>query len=279
MPWLGAHMPGAGGMHKAAERGLEIGCTALQVFTSNPRQWAGADPDEKKVALFLDAAASLDPRALVSHDTYLVNLAAPDAEIRAKSKNALIGELRRCGLLGIPYAVTHTAAHMGQGSEEGLRIAAGALTEVLESAPGEAVLLMEFTAGQGTVMNSNFSELAWLLDRLGRPPRLGVCLDTCHMFAAGYDLRTPESYEAVMKELDESIGRESVKAIHVNDSKHPLGSRKDRHEHIGEGHIGLEAFRCLVNDPRWQEVPMVLETPEAETMHGENLRRLRELAA
>ncbi len=270
-------MPGAGGMHKAAERGAAIGCTALQVFTSNPRQWAGADPDEKKIALFRESAAAFDPRALVSHDTYLVNLAAPDDEIRAKSKTALIGELRRCGMLGIPYAVTHTAAHMGQGPEEGLRIAALGLEEVLAEAPGEAVLLMEFTAGQGTVMNANFAELAWLLDRLGRPPRLGVCLDTCHMFAAGCDLRTPEAYEAVMRELEETIGRESVKAIHVNDSKHPLGSRKDRHEHIGEGHIGPEAFRCLVNDPRWTETPMILETPEAETMHGENLRRVREL--
>jgi deoxyribonuclease-4 len=279
MPFLGAHMPTAGGLHKAAANGRAIGCTALQVFTSNPRQWAGADPAPEKIALFREAVEDYDPRALVSHDTYLVNLAAPVEETREKSKQALIGELRRCGMLGIPYAVTHTAAHMKQGVEEGLRLAALGLREVLEAAPGDAILLMEITAGQGTVLNSKFEELAWLLDELGRPPRLGVCLDTCHMFASGYDLRTREAYAATMARLDETIGREAVKAIHVNDSKHDLGSRKDRHEAIGDGFLGLEAFRSLVNDPRWESVPMVLETPEAETMHEENLRRLQSLVA
>lgn len=271
---IGAHMPVGGGLDKALRRGQEIGCTAVQVFTSNPQQWASKDISDEVAASFEEAKRETGIRALVSHDSYLVNLAAPDDEVRRKSIDALKGELRRCAKLGIPSVVSHMGAHMGQGEEAGLRRVAEGAKEALADTPEEVGLLMETTAGQGSSLDWRFEHLAELISLLKGEERLAVCIDTCHIFAAGYDLRTEEAYERTFREFDRIVGLERVRAIHCNDSKKPLGSRVDRHAHLGQGEIGESAFRLLVQDPRFEEVPILLETPEAETMHAANLAKL-----
>ncbi|HRF59381.1 MAG TPA: deoxyribonuclease IV [Fimbriimonadaceae bacterium] len=276
---LGAHMPTAGGLGKAVQRGHDIGCTAVQVFTSSPQQWKSKEVTDTMVQDLLAAEEATAIHSLVSHDSYLINLCAPDEELRSKSMGGLSGEIVRCARYGIPFVVSHMGAHVGQGEEVGLaRVAESALT-ILAETPETVTLLMETTAGQGSCLNWRFEQLATILDLCKRPTRLGVCIDTCHIFAAGYDIRTPEAYEATFAEFDRLVGVATIKAIHANDSKHGLGSRKDRHEHIGKGEIGLEAFRCLVNDPRFEQTPILLETPDAETHHGENLAVLKSLCA
>jgi deoxyribonuclease-4 len=274
---LGAHMPAPGGLKTAVATGAEIGCTALQVFTSSPQQWKAREVTDEAAAEFKAALAETRIEVVVSHDSYLVNLAAPDPGLRQRSAQALAGELHRCSKLGIPLAVSHIGAHMGQGEGAGLRIAAEGIREVLESTPPEVTLLMETTAGQGSALNWRFEQIASLLDMLGGHARLGVCLDTCHVFAAGYDIRSPGAYEDTFSEFQRLLGTDRLKAIHANDSKKGLGSRVDRHEHIGQGEIGLEGFRMLVNDQRFERVPIVIETPDAPEMHGVNLERLRGL--
>ncbi|MBI5706795.1 MAG: deoxyribonuclease IV [Armatimonadetes bacterium] len=271
---LGAHMPTAGGLDKAIRNGKAIGCTAVQVFTSSPQQWRAKEVTDEMASKFKDALKETGITSVVSHDSYLVNLSALDTEMQAKSIAGLKGELNRCAAYGIPFAVSHIGAHMGRGIEEGLRIAAEGIAEVLADTPDSVTLLMETTAGQGSVLNSKFEELAWLLDALKGHKRLGVCLDTCHVFVAGYDLRNQEMFEATFDRFGKAVGLDRLKAIHCNDSKKGLGSHADRHEHIGKGEIGEEAFRLLVNDPKFEYVPILLETPEAETMHQVNLEVL-----
>lgn len=210
----------------------------------------------------------------MSHDTYLVNLCAPDEGKRAQSLACLTEELVRCGAFGIPYVVSHIGAAMGQDEETALTLASQGIREVLASTPDSVTLLMETTAGQGSSLHSRFDELARSLELCQGHGRLGVCLDTCHVFAAGYDIRTAEGWEAMMGEFHRLVGLDRLKVVHCNDSKMSLGSRKDRHAHLGEGEIGETAFRTLVKDSWLENVPILLETPDAETMHGENLRRL-----
>lgn len=272
-------MPTAGGLGKAVRRGFDIGCTTVQVFTSSPQQWKAKEVTDAMVDDLGSTEAETGIRALVSHDSYLINLCAPDDELRAKSMAGLTGEIMRCARYGIPLVVSHMGAHVGQGEEVGLTRVAEATLAVLAETPDSVTLLMETTAGQGSCLNWRFEQLATVLDLCRRPARLGVCVDTCHIFAAGYDIRTPEAYAATFAEFDRVVGIDRIRAIHANDSKHGLGSRKDRHEHIGKGEIGLEAFRCLVNDPRFENVPIVLETPDAETHHAENLAVLKSLIA
>ncbi|MBS1706608.1 MAG: deoxyribonuclease IV [Armatimonadetes bacterium] len=274
MPLIGAHMPTGKGLGDAIRRGHSIGCNAVQVFTSSPQQWKSKDVTDQIVESVRLACSEACINHLVSHDSYLVNLAAPDPELREKSVAALTGELNRCALLGIPLVVSHMGAHMGQGEPEGLRLVAENARRVLEESDDSVTLLMETTAGQGSSLNYRFEHLATIFEMMGIPDRLGICLDTCHMFAAGYDLSTNEGYESVMDQLNHMVGCEKVRAIHANDSKKALGSRVDRHEHIGEGSIGQDCFRCLVNDPRWKDLPIVVETPEAETMHSKNVSKL-----
>lgn len=270
-------MPTGGGLDKALRRGAEIGCTAVQVFTSSPQQWRGREVTGEMANAFRKAMAETGVTAVVSHDSYLVNLSAPDPELREKSANALAAEMQRCSAYGIGLVVSHIGAHNGQGEEVGLSLAAEGIRRVLHETPEGVCLLMETTAGQGTSLNWRFEHLAILLERTSAPHRLGVCLDTCHVFAAGYDIRTAEGYDLVVSGFDRLVGLERLKAIHVNDSKKPLGSRVDRHAHVGDGEIGIEAFRLLVNDSRFVETPMVIETPDADSMHAENVRRLRSL--
>lgn len=249
----------------------------MQVFTSSPQQWKAKPLADEAVERFQQAQAATGIDCVVSHDSYLVNLCATNDEIRAKSIEGLKAEVERCARLGIRWVVSHMGSHLGAGEEAGLQAVAEGARRVFEETSDSVTLLMETTAGQGSALNYRFEHLATLLESLQGHPRLGVCLDTCHLFAAGYDLRDRESYEATFSELERWVGLDRVKAIHANGSKKGLGSRVDRHAHIGEGEIGIEAFRLLVNDPRWIEVPILLETPDAETMHKVNLERLKSL--
>lgn len=213
-------------------------------------------------------------QGLISHDSYLVNLAAPDREIREKSEAALIGEIKRCSKLGIPYVVSHMGSHLGQGEEVGLAMISESVARILHDSPEDVSIAMETTAGQGSNLGYKFEHLRAIIDANRGNARLRVCLDTCHIFAAGYDIRDKKSYRQAMLAFDEIVGFDRLACIHANDSKHPLGSRKDRHEHIGDGHIGLEAFRLLVNDKYIAHAPIVVETPEAESMHAHNVQLL-----
>lgn len=268
-------MPTGKGLADALRRGVEIGCTAVQVFTSSPQQWAARPITDEMATEFRATADELNLTPFtVSHDSYLINLAAPDEEKREKSMRGLARELERCAHLGIPYVISHMGAHMGEGEEVGLAKVAEAARSILAEAPAGVTLLMETTAGQGSSLNYKFEHLEWLLNACNGHPQLGVCVDTCHIFAAGYDIRTEEGYATTMAELDQRIGAERVKVIHVNDSQKPFGKRVDRHAHLGQGEIGPVAFACLCQDARWTETPLIVETPEAETHHQVNVARL-----
>lgn len=271
---LGAHMPIKGGVGMAVRSGKAIGCTAVQVFTSSPQQWSAKPVTDEMAADFQAAKAETGIDVVVSHDSYLVNLCAPTEEGKAKSIEGLKGELRRCSRYGIKWAVSHIGSHLGQGIEEGLKICAESVKEVLADTPDDVTILAETTAGQGSALDSRFEEIARLLELTGAPDRLKVCLDTCHIFVAGYDIRTPETYELTFAEFDRVVGISNLRAIHCNDSKKDLGTRVDRHEHIGQGFIGPTAFELLVNDPRFYEIPILLETPEAPEGHAMNLAKL-----
>ncbi len=277
--FIGAHMPTGKGLDHALRAGREIGCTAVQVFTSSPQQWKARQLSDEQIARFRAAREETELGPVFSHDSYLVNLCAPDPEVREKSVASLIGELRRCSALGLSGAVSHVGAHLGQGEDTGRRLAAENILRVLGETPDDAMLWMETTAGQGSALHWRFEHLAETLELCGGHRRIGVCLDTAHVFAAGYDVATPGGLEAVLEEFDRVIGLERLRAVHCNDSKKALGSRVDRHEHLGQGLIGEECFRALVNHPALESVPIVVETPEAETMHARNVRFLLDLRA
>lgn len=275
--YLGAHMPTSGGLDKAIRNGKGIGCDAVQVFTSSPQQWNAKPITDEMVAAFRRSLAETGIERVVSHDSYLVNLCAPDPEKREQSVAGLKAEIERCARYGIPEVVSHMGSHGQQGPEVGLKIVAESARRVLDETPESVTLLMETTAGQGSALNRSFEEIAWLLDALGGHPRLAVCLDTCHVFAAGYDIRTDEAYERTFDTFGRVVGFDRLRVIHCNDSKKPLGSKVDRHAHIGEGEIGPRAFELLMNDPRFVDVPIIIETPEAPEGHERNLKTLRSL--
>lgn len=272
MGLLGAHMKTSKGVGNALRDGKAIGAQSVQLFTSSPQMWRPSSASPEKVADFKLAMQETGLTQVISHDSYLVNLCAPEPEIREKSFNALKGEMTRCGLYGIPYVVSHMGSHKGQGEEYGIKVIAEAAKQILDDTPEEVMLLMETTAGTGSALGATFEQLAAVIDLLQAPKRLAVCLDTCHIFAAGYEIRTRETYEMVFEHFDNLIGCERLKAFHLNDSKKGLGSHIDRHENIGEGELGLEPFRFLVNDPRFADVPMTLETEVGE--HARNLATL-----
>lgn len=261
--YLGAHCSAAGGAHRAVERIREVGGTALQFFSKNQRQWDAPPLEAGDIRLFRSAWRAWGPYPVVVHDSYLVNLASPDEGQRTRSISAFARELERCALLGVQLLVTHPGAHKGQGVAAGLRTYVRALDEALRRAQAPEVrVLLETTSGQGTVLGKNFEELAAIIEASRLPERLGVCLDTCHVFAAGYDLRSKEGCLETLERLDAALGLERLGLLHLNDSKHPFASTKDRHEHIGRGELGLTPFRVLVNDARLARVPMVIETPK-----------------
>lgn len=270
--YLGVHVSAAGGVSRAVEEALALGCEAIQVFTRNQRQWRPARLRAAEARRFREAARRAGyARRAMSHASYLINLCATDATTLRRSRDALVDEISRCEALGIPYVCVHPGAHMGAGEEAGIRLAAESVRLALARTRRVRVLF-ENTAGQGTSIGWRLEHLRDLM-RLA-PRRTGVVLDTCHLFAAGYDLRTPRAYEKTMRAVETIVLIEHVKAFHLNDSKAPLGSRVDRHQHIGKGGLRGPAFRRLVNDPRWARVFGVLETPKAGGMDRRNLELL-----
>jgi len=277
---LGAHMSISGGIEKSIIRGQSIGCRAIQIFTKNASQWRARSLREEEVRLFKELGTT-SGMLVFAHTSYLINLASPNPEMRSKSIDSFLLELERCALLGLPFLVTHPGAHLGAGENTGLTRITGALKEICSRTEGQAVtILLENTAGQGSTLAGCFEHLAEIMEKSSHPNRLGVCFDTCHAFAAGYDLRTPDSYGRVFERFDSLIGLKKIKAIHLNDSRGGLGSRLDRHEHIGLGQLGLEPFRLLLNDPRFHNLPMILETPKGRELKEDvqNLITLKSLA-
>ncbi|HEX7551708.1 MAG TPA: deoxyribonuclease IV, partial [Candidatus Methylomirabilis sp.] len=253
----------AGGMDQAPLRGREAGCNAIQVFTKSNRQWRARPLAGEEVQAFQRNLATTGIGPVVAHDCYLLNLAASRAPLWKQSVVAFREELERAEQLGIPYLVTHPGSHGGAGEGEGMARVAEALNLLHAALPRHRVqILLETTAGQGTSLGFRFEQLAAILERVEAADRVGICLDTCHLFAAGYDIRSLAGYRRTTRELAACLGMSRVKAVHLNDSKQDLGSRVDRHEHIGEGRLGLAAFGWIVNDTRLRRVPMILETPK-----------------
>ena len=277
---LGAHESIAGGLHRAFDRARSVGCDAVQIFVKSNRSWAVKPLTEEDVSQFKAKAEETGIHPVVGHASYLLNLGTPEEALWARSRDTLIVEIRRCQALGVPYLVLHPGSHVGAGEQTGLARVAQGLGEVHAATPCcRTRILLETTAGQGTNLGYRFEHLAWLMEHTPEGNRLGVCLDTCHAFAAGYELRTLAGYAATMEAFDRIIGLQRLKALHLNDSKGDLGSRKDRHEHIGQGTIGLEGFRHVVNDLRLAGLPGLLETPKSDDLHEdrENLALLRSL--
>ncbi len=271
MAILGAHRSIGGGYDKAVERARLCGCDCVQLFTKNNTQWAGGDITADEAKRFSDALETFGIIAPLAHDSYLINLASPAPLLWQKSLDAFVAELHRAEILGIPYVVTHPGAFTTADEAAGLRNVVRALDEVADRTRElKARCLLETTAGQGTALGWRFEQFAAILDSLQEPERIGFCFDTCHVFAAGYPLGTPAEYQATMAAFDRLVGLDRIKAFHLNDSRRELGSRVDRHAHIGRGRLGLEPFRRLLADPRFQAVPMYLETPKGEE-NGEDL--------
>ncbi len=277
---FGAHESIAGGLYRAFDRAESVGCDAVQIFVKPNRAWKVRPLEERDVLRFRERAEATGIEPVVGHASYLLNLASPDDALWQRSRDTLIVELERCHVLGIPYLVLHPGAHVGSGEGTGLTRVAQALDQVhAATAQLRPRLLLETTSGAGSVLGGRFEHLAWLIAHTENGDRLGVCLDTCHVFAAGYELRTVEGYAATMSAFDRIIGLERLKVLHLNDSRGELGSRKDRHAHIGQGQIGLAGFRHIVNDPRLAGLPGLLETPKGDDLHEDrqNLATLRSL--
>jgi len=277
---LGAHVSVAGGLDNAFARGIESGCTALQIFTKNANRWQVKPISEEEASAFRQAWQQSGIGPVMAHDAYLINLASPKDDVWEKSKAALRDELMRCAQLGVTDLVMHPGAHLGSGVETGLQRIRTAFRELLPDTPPEVRLLLENTAGQGSYLGGDFAHFAALLEGFDEK-RFGICFDTCHAHAAGHDLSTAESYARVMTEFDRLVGLDQIKAFHLNDSLKPCDSNVDRHAHIGQGTIGRTGFACLMQDQRFFQIPMVLETPKGEQNEMDliNLALLRELAA
>lgn len=278
---VGAHFSTAKGLDQAVHEARNLGCRVLQLFTRNARTWKEKVLSQPQIALFRQTRQEAGICQVLSHTTYLINVASPDREKREKSRAALAAEMERSALLGIDHVVLHPGAHLGQGEKAGLETAAESLIQVLDARKHVGPrLLLETTAGQGTCLGHTFEQIAWLLDHVPFPEFIGVCLDTSHMFAAGYDLRIPRVYEETMTRLDSVIGLNRVYAIHLNDSKTPLDYRKDRHDHIGRGLIGKNGFEMIMKDSRLKDLPKILETPKSDgdiPMDPVNLSLLRNM--
>ncbi len=280
-PPLGAHVSIAGGVSRAIERGMELSCEALQVFVKNASRWQGAPLSEDEATRFRDAhrASSIGP--IVAHSSYLINLAATDSDNLAKSRSALVDELQRCDRLGIPALVVHPGAHLGAGLEAGIDKIAESLRWVYDTHPElESRVLLENTAGQGTLVGHRLAELAAIISATETADRVGICIDTCHAWSAGYALDQVGTWEDFLTEIDERFGPREPGCVHVNDSRIPLGGRRDRHANIGQGEIPPEVFARLLEEPRFRSVPMILETPLGDDGEGhrrdlETLRSLR----
>lgn len=279
---FGSHVSASGGVDKSLERAIDIGATSAQIFAKNERQWRAKPLDPGVIERFHQERERTGIRQMVVHDSYLINLASPKDDIHEKSIGAFTDEIERCDALAIRYLVTHPGAHTGSGIDAGIAKFAESLNRIFDALPdSQTIVCLETTAGQGTTLGRSFEEIAAIIDGVADKSRVGVCLDTCHIFAAGYEFRTPESYEETMTAFDQVIGIDRLRVLHLNDSKFGLGMNKDRHEHIGDGEIGVEGFRSLVNDPRLAGLPAILETEKDESGDHDrrNLALLRSLVA
>lgn len=275
---IGFHMSIYGSLDKAVDRALEIGCNTLQLFTRNPRGWAARPLRRNEIEMFIMKVNKSDIRPVFAHMPYLSNLASPRSEIYAKSVETLITEMKRCEILGIPYLVTHLGSHLGLGPKIGLENVVKAIDMAFSVAGERVILLLENTAGSRNSIGGSFRDIEYILERTAYPEKVEICFDTCHAFAAGYDLRTEEAIERTINVIEESVGFNRLRLVHLNDSKGDLGSHIDRHEHIGLGKIGEEGFRNILRS-KFARVPLILETP----MNGrrsdlENLIKVKELA-
>jgi deoxyribonuclease-4 len=277
---LGAHTSISGGVSKSVDRAEELGFTAMQIFTKNNNKWFQKKLDEKEINAFKSKLEKSNIKFVVSHDSYLINLCAAKKTILEKSRKAFLDELERCELLGISHLNFHPGAHLGTGEDDGIKRIAESLNIAHEKTKNYKVSsMLETTAGAGTAIGYRFEQLREIIDLVEMKRRMAVCIDTAHIFAAGYDIKEPKSFKEVIKEFDEIIGLDRLKCFHMNDSKKPLGSRVDRHEHIGKGFIGLEGFNNIMNDNRLIAIPKILETPKGKDQKEDiiNLRTLRNL--
>jgi deoxyribonuclease-4 len=291
MPRLGAHLSIAGGVYRAVDRAVASGCEALQIFTKSAGQWRARPLPPEEVALFRRRVRESRVRPVIAHNSYLINVAAADYALRQRSIESLAEELDRAEALGLDALVMHPGSYTSGTEAAGLQLIADALRDLVASRPhGRTRILLEHTAGQGTNLGHRFEHLAEIIDRLGGSTRVGVCLDTCHLLTAGYDVCSPEGYLETFRSFGRLVGFSRLRAFHLNDSKKPCGSRVDRHEHIGRGCLGLEPFRRILNDRRFARLPMLLETPKVEEsdrrkrpdvdpLDAMNLRTLRGLMA
>jgi deoxyribonuclease IV len=277
---LGAHMSIGGGVQRAIERARSIECTAMQIFVKNNMQWFARPLQREEIRAFLEHAQRWELAAVFAHANYLINLAATNPEFHANSIRALSEELTRADQLGLPFLVLHPGAHLGAGEAAGLEKIVTSIDQVFARIPKvKTRLALETTAGQGSCLGHTFEHLAEIMARVREPERLCVCLDTAHVFAAGFDLTTAAGTRKMFREFDRTIGLQHLAALHLNDSKTDRGSRVDRHEHIGKGKIGLEAFRVIMRDRRFRKIPKVLETPKGKELREdvENMKTLRAL--
>ncbi len=278
---LGAHMSIGGGVHRAIERSCSIRCNAMQIFVKNNMQWFAKPLDRADIKAFIEHTQRCELESVFAHANYLINLSATNPQFHANSLRALAEELTRADQLELPFLVMHPGAHLGAGEQAGLDKIVGSIDAVHTVLPKlKTKIALETTAGQGSCLGDSFEQLAYIIDNVREPDRLCVCLDTAHVHAAGYDLRTESSTRKMFAEFDRTIGISRLAALHLNDSKTERGSRVDRHEHIGKGKIGLNAFRFIMRDPRFRKVPKVLETPKGKELleDVENMKTLRELA-
>jgi len=281
-PLLGAHTSTSGGVEKAIDRALAVGCTAMQVFVKNNMQWFASPFSGKEIQAYLDHPRREELGSVFAHSGYLINLAATSDEFHEKSLRSLREELVRADQLGLPFLVLHPGAHMGAGIEAGLQKVVKSIDSIFAAIPKvKTKIALETTAGQGSSLGHEFGQLEYILKNAHEPERLCVCLDTAHVFAAGYDISTPSGAKKVFAEFHKRIGFARLAALHLNDSKVPLDSRVDRHENIGNGKIGIEAFRFVMNEPRFAKIPKVLETPKGKEMAEDvvNMNTLRALVS
>jgi deoxyribonuclease-4 len=275
---VGFHISISGSIDRAVDRAAELGCNTFQIFTRNPRQWHSTKLAPETSKAFSHKVKDYGIEPVFAHMPYLPNLASPRDEVYEKSVNTLTSELERCKQLKIPYLVTHLGSHLGAGMQTGFTRLINGINQAFKVTDGGVTLLLENTAGTRNSMGSTLEDIQHIIERLSNPERAGVCFDTCHAFAAGYDLRTEETVEATVKQIDEIIGFEKLKLVHLNDSKGDLNSRIDRHEHIGMGKIGEEGFRNILAS-RLGELPLIMETPkDARRDDVDNLRKVKELA-
>ena len=280
MDLLGAHVSISGGIHNAIDRGVASGCGVIQLFTQNANQWRGKAVSDADAGLFRDKFAASGLKSAMSHDIYLINLAAAPGDVKDKSLIAFREELERCAKLGIDKVVMHPGSHNGDGEETGIRRVCEAFDQLFAEVPQfTGKVLLENTAGQGSNLGYRFEHLKAIMEGCSYPTRFGVCFDTCHAFASGYPIADREGYRRTFDEFDAALGIGRLMAFHLNDSKKGLGCRVDRHEHIGAGTLGLEPFRFILNDPHFALVPKVIETPKGDNdeMDAVNLKLLRSL--